>query len=1511
MDYKTIILEALDERIKIETNSSTKASIIKLKKILETESLYKAAIYDYVYLRPQGYSHEEMYKIPEIHQAFIDIIKNPSLSDINPDQMIDIVYPFTRYISQETLLADQELMALIPDLTFEQAKKLFSGPEAQALLNNKKIYDIIASKAKEDERYYSIMIYNSYSIEDGSVEFIVKQDRGGTKLSRASKEDQLTIIAAIKTNVDIDFFLSNIATLDPEVQKAILSSQVLSEQLIILQSENKGANSVIPKESEADIVAKHLNFIKELSYEQKLNFIYKMQDAAMQKYLMKTLNFTKNLVSHTDSYSFYEGIKDKDYLVEVLCNLEILKSIGRFYFKYVIPKLDVETQRKIYQNEIFQEYIRKHVYARDIMSIIATFDETIIDEFLPLLKKVEIFDYLNLFTETKNKKYLVVLINELNAIKETKPEEYDEYIKYIANTLIKDDYAALLSEEQFEYLNSNSTSVNNIEETLRYLDKTYLPPIVQEKDKKVLKEMNKDYAETKEEINAVIASRRNKHHEDQLSNAIEIIKQTNDRVIKRLGYEILNRATPEVRQILLDRMTLEGLIVHLPASPHFIDYVYNLYNENPNIFDNIKLSSEDRVSYSDENLPEPARKKLIELFFLVPNKVKNSLLKGNFIEQEEIKKYIKEKSLTDPNFFDGNLYINFHNIFTIEELKTILEKLSLQNIISYFSQSYFSFSWGEEDKIETTRNEILLKRKDEIIHEININTHNEVYSISTHNILNSLYKVAPDKKEFLASLNPTLLLEAYVQHPSNESDKTKNQYIIDILKKQPNVLINSNENRVKRVLSTLPKKDFENLLSHFTVSDVIALLSKSQNKDTEVTLMTKFNENPYFINQTSQSLEEILNRLEDDNKNTIYQKIDEQFANLELPFGIKDKLRKLSYDEKIFLIYGVHENIFNEEKYQMIVKLLNKDPFALNSLNIELFRDDTFNISKNIIPKIYRYEELTINYIKLIKDNNVRSRILLLLVEHMNKCTPNETVFIQKLDTIIGYLTNRLDLTIDRYNTDNITEEDLHELEEYMLIDATEHLIETSILHTYNTFTDRPNGNAKTATEVEIRRIVELDEEMAEEQNIEKAKELYFKKYFKISTDQAEHVYKKYFTSIDTISKYIKNPEVLKLLSDIKIGLEAKTIEEINELYYSERPMYKIEDFLYMFDELNKAYNTSIANDIKGYKNGKEKALALVVDDETVIINAIELESDFDLFVHSTDAYGSMEMINNNYFDSWNYSDKTSNHGICTSYITNSNLGTAKVKGKGVMFGFVNLNQNSISSIAPYDLVSRNDAIITTSRRPPMYTDLKTLADYTRHTHNEAVLERRNVQEDSEYPVIQPDCIIIFEEMTDEIKSNAIRAQKDFKEQGIDLPIIYINKRKVIELEARKLDEMIKIYEREPNLTLLAEIINKYESNRCGLDFEENLNVEELFQKEKIKELILTALRQVKEVNNEEEINKFINLIAHEQYKFELIEETVGERAHSFDLLNENVKQELEILKGNKNTTSFDSNYSI
>ena len=52
-------------------------------------------------------------------------------------------------------------------------------------------------------------------------------------------------------------------------------------------------------------------------------------------------------------------------------------------------------------------------------------------------------------------------------------------------------------------------------------------------------------------------------------------------------------------------------------------------------------------------------------------------------------------------------------------------------------------------------------------------------------------------------------------------------------------------------------------------------------------------------------------------------------------------------------------------------------------------------------------------------------------------------------------------------------------------------------------------------------------------------------------------------------------------------------------------------------------------------------------------------------------------------------------------------------------------------------------------------------------------------------------------------------------------------------IKATDKGEMIKLFQENPNIQLLGEIINKYESNRCGLDFEENLNPEELFNKEK------------------------------------------------------------------------------
>jgi hypothetical protein len=211
-----------------------------------------------------------------------------------------------------------------------------------------------------------------------------------------------------------------------------------------------------------------------------------------------------------------------------------------------------------------------------------------------------------------------------------------------------------------------------------------------------------------------------------------------------------------------------------------------------------------------------------------------------------------------------------------------------------------------------------------------------------------------------------------------------------------------------------------------------------------------------------------------------------------------------------------------------------------------------------------------------------------------------------------------------------------------------------------------------------------------------------------------------------------------------------------------------------------------------------------------------------------------------------------------------------------------------------------------------MFTNKKDLVDYTRHTHNELVLERRNVSTDSKFPVIQPDCIIIFEEMKPEIKANAIEAQEHFKQQGIELPIIYINRQKVVELEAKKVNEMLNIYDTQPDLRILAEIINKYETNICGLDFEATIKPDEIFNKERIYNTLLNTIDNILSTDNIEAAHQLITILAAEQYKFDLIQESVGERAHSFDLLDEKILEKLKLLKTKYNLEkNMNSNFTI
>jgi hypothetical protein len=403
-------------------------------------------------------------------------------------------------------------------------------------------------------------------------------------------------------------------------------------------------------------------------------------------------------------------------------------------------------------------------------------------------------------------------------------------------------------------------------------------------------------------------------------------------------------------------------------------------------------------------------------------------------------------------------------------------------------------------------------------------------------------------------------------------------------------------------------------------------------------------------------------------------------------------------------------------------------------------------------------------------------------------------------------------------------------------------------------------------------------------------------------------IYKSYIRNYDSVKEYASSDLPLKFIEIVTNILNIDDLATLREIYHNTNEYYKASDIMTILSIMKDAYNKEISQSIQGKQEGTNVTKVFKdADGNDVSLEMTELLDDFGILVHSTCAYGEMPLIDGNYFKSWNYNPNTENHGICCSYITNSSYGTANVTGSGVMFGFTRLNENSVAIYSPYDLVTINNGFTIDSRRNPYYTKLDDISSTTRHTHNEFDLERRNDSIENRYPCIQPDCIIIFEDMPDEIKANSIKAYNDFKEQGIELKLIYMDRKKIATNEASKVRNMINMFKKNHDLSLLKEIINKYESNICGMDFMQGVDKDSLFMTNEISNILHNEPNYIMSINDLEERNnkivEFIDILEQEQYKFDLVEEQIGNRGHRFLLYDDILKEQIENLRQLLNQT--------
>ena len=363
--------------------------------------------------------------------------------------------------------------------------------------------------------------------------------------------------------------------------------------------------------------------------------------------------------------------------------------------------------------------------------------------------------------------------------------------------------------------------------------------------------------------------------------------------------------------------------------------------------------------------------------------------------------------------------------------------------------------------------------------------------------------------------------------------------------------------------------------------------------------------------------------------------------------------------------------------------------------------------------------------------------------------------------------------------------------------------------------------------------------------DIQQAINIFLNKYYDIDISTARQIIDAYGSDIDSIKedKYQKSIDFIRRLNNI---LNIKNFQELQNLYQNETEL-SFEDTMIIKNSFTKIFGHSLSNALTTFSDMQASDNSQLNFPPSVRV--YEAQDDFILLVHSTDAYGQLKLIGNNYKRSWNESDRTENHGICCSIIANDYLGTAAIKD--VLLGFNDISDLSLVKSAPYDLYTSNDGINIKAGKKVKFLSPRNIINNTRHAHNEQSIERRELRNDLINQGIinlQPSYVVVFSDMDDELRQKAIKCAEDF-----DIPIVYVDRQKVVQNEVRKLDAMIgqcrAIKDISSKIDLFSEIYLKHENNRCGLVYCDD-TLKNAFNTSKVEVLLNEIINQMIEEKN-------------------------------------------------------------
>ena len=507
----------------------------------------------------------------------------------------------------------------------------------------------------------------------------------------------------------------------------------------------------------------------------------------------------------------------------------------------------------------------------------------------------------------------------------------------------------------------------------------------------------------------------------------------------------------------------------------------------------------------------------------------------------------------------------------------------------------------------------------------------------------------------------------------------------------------------------------------------------------------------------------------------------------------------------VALIRGVALNQFNEEEIELIIKscginesvenfvkkinyLYRVNDEFVSSLVIKIL-DSAYNcISLEALEKIVIDDDLQgiiidlgpkkVNLVaKLLNKMDCKdldlTNVIYTVLKHLDDCEEESEEFIKIVDNLdINTLTDeQLDCLIlvlskesNMYNVtcaDDLKEENFRKLKDAYY--------------------------AKIDKEIEDGSI-----------DVEELKRAILEKKYGLDYTQASFIYKRYCKYLNGFK--FADEEVYSLLSSINNIMKEKSIDVLIELYkLTDEIVADYYSIVSLESCIRKHYARAYADSLFKIKDhpGQLKKREATYQGEEVLV--YDLSGDFRMQIHALGAYTRGEWSRpGNFKEDWDR-PKIVFHGLCTSYIGNSQIATARPNGP--ILGFSDYEESALLVAGNYDLVSKrvNNKYSVSMHNPFLLIPPQSMLDFTRHNHNEMVIERRNISGAGSFKR-QPDYIVYIVDDANDLGN--FSSDNDYYQQTLQaardfgVPVIVIDRLAYAKSELKKaLVEEKKFYE--------------------------------------------------------------------------------------------------------------------